>query len=75
MSVDRHELHELVDELPDDQVAVVIAEVRRRLPAPASKGSWPPEFFGIITSQDVPDELARNVDAFLDSAGFGRDSL
>ena len=33
MTADRHELHELVDALPDDQVARVLADVRRRVPA------------------------------------------
>lgn len=30
MTADRHELHELVDALPDDQVAWVLADVRSR---------------------------------------------
>lgn len=75
MSVDRHELHELVDQLPDDQVASVAAEVRRRLPVHGSDGAWPPEFFGIVDDPDVPTEVARNIDELLTSSGFGRDSL
>jgi hypothetical protein len=74
MTAERHELHELVDELPEDQVAVVLADVRRRLPRSADKG-WSPEFFGIVEGADVPADLATNTDHYLAASGFGRDSL
>ena len=75
MTADRHELHDLVDELPDDQVVLAIADVRRRLSKPKSEGTWPPEFFGVIDGAEVPSNLARDVDGFLAASGFGRDSV
>lgn len=75
MTADRHELHELVDALPEDQVALAIADVRRRMDQPAAGSTWPPEFFGIIDGEDVSADVARDVDGFLTGAGFGRDSL
>ncbi|MEI2715225.1 MAG: hypothetical protein V9G04_18515 [Nocardioides sp.] len=75
MTADRHELHELVEALPDDQVALAIADVRRRMERPAADSTWPPEFFGIIDGEDAPANVARDVDGFLAGAGFGRDSL
>ncbi len=75
MTADRHELYDLVGELPDDQVAAAIADLRRRLPKTKSEGTWPPEFFGIIDGREVPTDIARNVDDFLAESGFGRASL
>jgi len=75
MTADRHELHDLVDELPDDQVALAIADVRRRLLRPKSESDWPPEFFGIIDGTEVPTNVARDADDFLAAYGFGRSSL
>jgi hypothetical protein len=74
MTAERHELHELVDELPEDQVAVVLADVRRRLPQGEAK-AWAPEFFGIVEGADLPADLATNTDDYLAVSGFGRDSL
>ena len=74
MTAERHELHELVDELPEDQVAVVLADVRRRLPLTEDK-AWSPEFFGIVEGADLPADLATNTDDYLAASGFGRDSL
>lgn len=71
MSVDRDELHELVNSLPDDQVASAADELRRRLPKPASDRPWPPAWFGMIDDDDVPEDLARNVDKHLATEGFG----
>jgi hypothetical protein len=74
MTAERHELHELVDELPEDQVAAALADVRRRLPR--SNGTdWSPEFFGIVEGADLPSDLATNADDHLAASGFGRDSL
>lgn len=75
MTADRHELYELVEELPDDQVASAIADLRRRLPQARSAGTWPPEFFGIIDGDSIPSNVARNVDDFLAASGFGREPL
>lgn len=73
MAADRHELHDLVDELPDDQVELAIADVRRRLPKPTADRTWPPEFFGIIDGAEVHGNVARDADDFLASTGFGLD--
>jgi hypothetical protein len=45
MSAEREELHRLVEGLPDEQVPVVLAEVRRHL-VPVARRPWPPAFFG-----------------------------
>ncbi len=64
MTAERHELHELVDELPEDQIAVVLADVRRRLARPANKG-WAPEFFGIVEGSALRKDLATNTEHYL----------
>lgn len=69
MTVDRHELHDLVDELPEDQVALAIADVRRRLPLAKKERPWPPAFFGIGESKDGRTDNARRVDEIL-AEGF-----
>lgn len=73
MTAERHELHQLVDELPEDQVAIVLADVRGRLPRSECK-AWAPEFFGIVHGGDTPTDLATNTDHYLLAALFGRDS-
>ena len=73
MTAERQELHDLVDELPEDQVAAALADVRRRLSRSEGK-SWAPEFFGIVEGADIPADLATNIDGYLDAAGFCRDS-
>jgi hypothetical protein len=64
MTAERHELHELVDELPEDQVAVVLADVRRRLARPANKGRAP-EFYGIVEGSDLSKDLATSTEHYL----------
>lgn len=73
MTADRHELHQLVDELSEDQVEIVLADVRRRLPRSECK-AWAPEFFGIVDGGDIPTDLATNTDHYLTASEFGRDS-
>lgn len=70
MTADRHELHELVDALPDDQVARVLADVRRRVPAPTGDRPWPPAFFGMGVDKDDRTDLSVSVDEIL-AGGFG----
>lgn len=70
MTADRHELHDLVDELPENQVAPAIADVRRRLHHVAKERPWPPSFFGIGESTDGRTDNARRVDEIL-AEGFG----
>ncbi len=70
MTVDGHALHDLVDELPDDQVAIVLADVRRHLPLTKGERTWPPRFFGIGESNDGRTDNARRADEII-AEGFG----
>ncbi len=71
MNADRHELHELVDDLPEDQVVLALADVRRRLPqAKQQERPWPPAFFGMGVDKDGRTDISGNVDEIL-SGGFG----
>ena len=70
MTADRHELHELVDALPDDQVARVLADVRRRVPASPGERPWTPAFFGMGVDKDGRTDLSVSVDEIL-AGGFG----
>lgn len=73
MSIDRHELHELVDQLPDDQVGPVVDAVRGRLARlNPSRTSEPFAWVGAGVANGRTD-VSANVDAHL--AGFGEDSL
>jgi hypothetical protein len=74
MTAERHELHELVDELPEDQVAAALADVRRRLPRNDHR-AWASEFFGVVDGADLPTDLATSTDDYLAASGSGRDSL
>jgi hypothetical protein len=38
----RDELRGLVEQLPDEQVPVVVSQLRARLDAVSASGSWPP---------------------------------
>ena len=69
MTVDRRELHDLVDELPDDQVAGLLADARRRARR-GSTGAWPPEFFSMGSSKDGRTDTSERVDEIL-AEGFG----
>ena len=71
MTADRHELHDLVDELPDDQVALAIADVRRRLAKPPGERPWPPKFFGAGVAKGGRTDIATNIDKYL-AEGFGQ---
>ena len=51
MDAERDELRRLVEELTDDQVAPVLADLRRRVRPPAP-GPWPPPWFGAIQADD-----------------------
>lgn len=71
MSVDRVELHQLVDELPDDQVSSLLVEARRRAHR-RQRGSWPPAFFAFGSANDGQTDTSERVDEIL-AEGFGRD--
>ena len=68
VSAERDELLRLVQEIPEDRVPRVLADVRRHL-RPVSERSWPPDFFASAPGDgkriaDEADELLRE--------GFGR---
>lgn len=68
MSTERDELARLVQELPDEQVPRVLAELRKHLQAVPER-VWPPAWFG-IASGDGSAVGARS-EEFL-TEGFGR---
>lgn len=73
VGVDRSELHELVDQLPDDQVGVVVDAVRDRLvDMSRSRTTRPFAWVGAGVSIGSSD-VSANLDAHL--VGFGEDSL
>lgn len=69
MNASRDELIRLIEGLPDDQVEIVLADVRR-LTTEGLAGEWPPRFFGIGESRDGRTDNARRVDEIL-AGGFG----
>lgn len=58
MTADRLESDEPVDELPEDQVTVALADLRRRLPRSGDKARAP-EFFGIVDEADLPQRTGE----------------
>ena len=51
MSTLREELHELIDRLPESQVAPILALVRESTPAEDIGDEWPlPDFVGALSS-------------------------
>jgi hypothetical protein len=69
VSSDRDELRRLVDNLPEERLPDVLAEVRRHL-SPAADRPWPPAWFG-AGHADRPDTAAR-AEEILQEEGFGR---
>ncbi|MCW2842500.1 MAG: hypothetical protein JWN22_416 [Nocardioides sp.] len=53
MSANRDELIHLVEGMPADQVAVLLADAKR-LAGSKSRGTWPPEFVGMV--KDGPSD-------------------
>jgi hypothetical protein len=69
MSPERKELLRLVEELPDQDVPAVLAEVRRHLePAPEPSSTWPPTWFGSIEGDGTA--VGRRSEELL-ADGFG----
>jgi hypothetical protein len=67
MSANRDELHRLVDELPEEQVAEALLLVH---PAPEDEERpWPPAWFGMIDGTP-PDFVSRSEEIL--EEGFGR---
>jgi hypothetical protein len=69
---EREELRRLVEELPDEQIPAVLADLRHRLlpVAEPREVPWPPAWFNSIT--DERNNLGRNHEDLL-AEGFGRD--
>jgi hypothetical protein len=68
MSAERNELKRLVEELPDERVAAVLAEARRQQ-GPQPVPEWPPSWFASFASGRR--DLGTNHDDLL-ADGFGR---
>lgn len=70
MSPEREELLRLVEEMPDQDVPAVLAEVRRRLePVSRPASSWPPSWFGIADGDGTA--IGRRSEELLED-DFGR---
>lgn len=72
MSIDRSELHELLDALPDDQVPFAAAELRKRAKA-HSPNRPEPAFAWIGMIEDGPQDASapERIEQEL-ARGFGR---
>ncbi len=68
MSAERDELRQLIEELPDEQVPGVLADVRRHL-ASAPTGVWPPAWFGAGVGER--SDIGRHHEELL-ANGFGQ---
>ncbi len=64
----REELLRLVEELPEDEVLIVLDDVRRHL-CLVHERSWPPAWFGAAESS-ASDTAARSEELLAE--GFGR---
>lgn len=61
----------LIEGLPDDQVEVLLADVRR-LSVTTPHRTWPPAFVGMIADGPVDGSSPEHLDALL-ARGFGSD--
>lgn len=68
MSAERDELLRLVEDLPEEQVPQVLADVRRHL-RPVRDKPWPPAWFGSVEG-DSTSVGARSEELLRE--GFGR---
>lgn len=68
MSVQREELLRLVEELPEDEVPIVLDDVRRHLRLVRGR-LWPPAWFGSAEAKST-DTAERSEDLLAE--GFGR---
>jgi len=68
VSAARDELRELVEQLSDDEVPAVLAEVRRHV-VPVTTRPWPPAFFG--AGEASRSDVAERAEEIL-GEGFGR---
>jgi len=69
MSALRDELHQLIDQLPDSQVAPILAIVRERTHAENGDDEWAlPDFVGALSS-GKGDLAARSSEILLEEMG------
>lgn len=71
MSSERAELHALIDELPESQVANVIDEMRSRLRPPRLVGARPFAWIGAGPANNGRNDNAEHINELL-ALGFGR---
>lgn len=72
MSIDRNELHELLDALPDDQLPFAAADLRRRATAHSTDRSGPAfAWIGMIDDGPVDASSPERIEQEL-ARGFGR---
>jgi len=71
MTANRDELIHLIEGLPDDQVHALLADTRLRTAA-KTKGTWPPQFVGMLKDGPTNGSSPEYIDAVL-SRGFGSD--
>ena len=71
MSASRAELHDLIDGLPDDQVAAVLADVKRRTSPRPPRSTKPFAWVGMIKDGPTDASSPEAIDALL-AQGFGR---
>jgi hypothetical protein len=69
VSAERDELLRLVQDLPEDEVPLALADMRRRHLRPVQERPWPPAFFASAPGDGK--SIAEEVDELL-SEGFGR---
>jgi hypothetical protein len=69
MTANRDELLHLIEGLPDDQVDVLLADVRR-LAVAGHRGTWPPAFVGMIKDGPANGSTPEYIDSVL-AQGFG----
>lgn len=68
MTASRDELLELIEEMPDDQVAELLADARRLADSKPKRNWLPPKFVGMI--KDGPRRFVAGVRRFRSGAGF-----
>ena len=72
MTVDRSELHKLIDSLPDDQVRSAAEDLRRRAQPRPSHRKQAFAWVGTGVAKDGITDLSTNPEHL---EGFGRESL
>ncbi len=71
MSTSRDELRILIDGLPDDQVAALLADAKRRATPRPARTTEPFAWIGMITDGPTDASTPEAIDAVL-ARGFGR---